>query len=95
MAARERRREQAQLNRSRAGARRALKGLRFISRTTGSVEAAELWRRVEERFNNLAREGLLSRDDFGECIGTSCCRCCFLAAIHIVIRTCEKAAARS
>ncbi|KAF8657805.1 hypothetical protein HU200_059966 [Digitaria exilis] len=69
MAARERRREQAQLNRSRAGARRALKGLRFISRTTGSVEAAELWRRVEERFNALAREGLLSRDDFGECIG--------------------------
>lgn len=71
MAARERRREQAQLNRSRAGARRALKGLRFISRTTGSVEAAELWRRVEERFNDLAREGLLSRDDFGECIGTA------------------------
>ncbi|CAL5088171.1 unnamed protein product [Urochloa decumbens] len=69
MAARERRREQAQINRSRAGARRALKGLRFISRTTGSVEAAELWRRVEERFNGLAREGLLSRDDFGECIG--------------------------
>ncbi|CAN6224560.1 unnamed protein product [Urochloa humidicola] len=69
MAARQRRKEQAQINRSRAGARRALKGLRFISRTTGSVEAAELWRRVEERFNGLAREGLLSRDDFGECIG--------------------------
>ena len=69
MAARERRREQAQLNRSRAGARRALKGLRFISRTTGSVEAAELWRRVEERFNALARDGLLARDDFGDCIG--------------------------
>ncbi|XP_066341966.1 single myb histone 6-like [Miscanthus floridulus] len=57
MAARERRTEQAQLNRSRAGARCVLKGLRFISRTTGSVEAAELWRRVEERFNDLAREG--------------------------------------
>ncbi|TVU09684.1 hypothetical protein EJB05_43175 [Eragrostis curvula] len=69
MAARERRRVLAQQNRSRAGARRALKGLRFISRTTGSVEAAELWRRVEERFNDLARDGLLSRDDFGECIG--------------------------
>ncbi|XP_062198453.1 respiratory burst oxidase homolog protein E-like isoform X2 [Phragmites australis] len=69
MAARERRRVQAKLNRSRAGAKRALKGLRFISRTTGSVEAAELWRRVEERFNDLARDGLLSRDDFGECIG--------------------------
>ncbi|KAK3133413.1 hypothetical protein QOZ80_6AG0536260 [Eleusine coracana subsp. coracana] len=69
MAARERRRVQAQLNRSRAGAKRALKGLRFISRTTGSVEAAELWQGVEDRFNRLAREGLLSRDDFGECIG--------------------------
>ncbi|XP_062194767.1 respiratory burst oxidase homolog protein E-like isoform X1 [Phragmites australis] len=69
MAARERRRVQAQLNRSRAGAKRALKGLRFISRTTGSAEAAELWRRVEERFNDLARDGLLSRDEFGECIG--------------------------
>ena len=76
MAARERRREQAQLNRSRAGARRALKGLRFISRTTGSVEVVELWRRVEERSNDLVREGLLSRDDFGECIGTSCYRSC-------------------
>ncbi|CAM0951500.1 unnamed protein product [Alopecurus aequalis] len=69
MAARERRRIQARVNRSRAGAKRALKGLRFISRTTGSVEAAELWRRVEERFNALARDGLLARDDFGECIG--------------------------
>ncbi|KAK1631093.1 hypothetical protein QYE76_005408 [Lolium multiflorum] len=69
MAARERRRIQARVNRSRAGAKRALKGLRFISRTTGSVEAAELWRRVEDRFNELARDGLLSRDDFGDCIG--------------------------
>jgi respiratory burst oxidase len=77
MAARERRRIQARVNRSRAGAKRALKGLRFISRTTGSVEAAELWRRVEDRFNELARDGLLSRDDFGDCIGiylsTHCC----------------------
>uniref|UniRef100_A0A0E0ESK6 NADPH oxidase Respiratory burst domain-containing protein n=1 Tax=Oryza meridionalis TaxID=40149 RepID=A0A0E0ESK6_9ORYZ len=69
MAARERRRIQARLNRSSTGAKRALKGLRFISRTTGTVQAAELWRRVEDRFNSLARDGLLSRDDFGECIG--------------------------
>uniref|UniRef100_A0A0E0D3E6 FAD-binding FR-type domain-containing protein n=1 Tax=Oryza meridionalis TaxID=40149 RepID=A0A0E0D3E6_9ORYZ len=69
MAARERRRIQARLNRSRSGARRALKGLRFISRTTGSAEAAELWTRVEHRFNALSRDGLLSRDDFGDCIG--------------------------
>ncbi|KAJ3677123.1 hypothetical protein LUZ60_002847 [Juncus effusus] len=69
MAARENRRIQARLNRTRAGAKRALKGLRFISRTTGSVEAAELWRRVEERFYQLSNEGLLSRENFGECIG--------------------------
>ncbi|BAT05718.1 Os08g0453700 [Oryza sativa Japonica Group] len=69
MAARERRRIQARLNRSRSGARRALKGLRFISRTTGSAEAAELWTRVEHRFNALSRDGLLSRDNFGDCIG--------------------------
>ena len=74
LAARERRRAQARLNRSRSGARRALKGLRFISRTTGSSSAAaaaggDLWRRVEERFNALARDGLLARDDFGDCIG--------------------------
>nr|CAB3483140.1 unnamed protein product [Digitaria exilis] len=78
LAARDRRRVQAaRLNRSRSGARRALKGLRFISRTTtGSSSssdadggAAELWRRVEERFNALARDGLLARDDFGDCIG--------------------------
>jgi respiratory burst oxidase len=48
MAARERRRIQALVNRSRAGAKRAVKGLRFISRSKGSVEAAELWRRVED-----------------------------------------------
>jgi respiratory burst oxidase len=75
LAARERRRAQARLDRSRSGARRALKGLRFISRTTGSSDAdagagAGLWRGVEERFNALATDGLLARDDFGDCIGT-------------------------
>ncbi|XP_078156708.1 respiratory burst oxidase homolog protein E-like isoform X2 [Carex rostrata] len=69
LTAREKRRVQAKLNRSRSGAQRALKGLRFISRTTDSVEAAEMWRRVEERFYKLAKDGMLSRDDFGECIG--------------------------
>nr|XP_010917407.1 respiratory burst oxidase homolog protein E isoform X3 [Elaeis guineensis] len=69
LAARDARRRQARLDRTRSGAQRALKGLRFISRTTGSVGAAELWRRVEERFASLAKDGLLSRDDFGECIG--------------------------
>jgi respiratory burst oxidase len=72
LAARERRRVQARLlNRSRSGARRALKGLRFISRTTTDADGgAALWRAVEERFNALATDGLLARDDFGDCIGT-------------------------
>ncbi|CAD6245363.1 unnamed protein product [Miscanthus lutarioriparius] len=72
LAARERRRVQARLlNRSRSGARRALKGLRFISRTTTDADGgAALWRPVEERFNALATDGLLARDDFGDCIGT-------------------------
>ncbi|EEE68799.1 hypothetical protein OsJ_27545 [Oryza sativa Japonica Group] len=30
---------------------------------------AELWTRVEHRFNALSRDGLLSRDNFGDCIG--------------------------
>uniref|UniRef100_R7WA40 Respiratory burst oxidase-E-like protein n=1 Tax=Aegilops tauschii TaxID=37682 RepID=R7WA40_AEGTA len=44
-------------------------GLRFISRATGSTEATALWGAVEERFDALSRDGLLARDDFGDCIG--------------------------
>ncbi|XP_048533221.1 respiratory burst oxidase homolog protein E-like [Triticum urartu] len=69
MASRERRRVQARLDRSLSGARRALKGLRFISHATGSAEATALWGAVEERFDALSRDGLLARDDFGDCIG--------------------------
>jgi respiratory burst oxidase len=70
LAARERRRAQARLDRSRSSARLALKGLRFISRTTatGHRTPSELWRGVEERFNKLSRDGLLARNDFGACI---------------------------
>lgn len=70
-AARDARRAQARLARTRSGAKRALKGLKFISHTTsGSCgDPTDLWRRVEDRFNKLSRDGLLSRDDFGECIG--------------------------
>ena len=42
-------------------------GLRFISKSGEATE--ELWRKVEERFNVLAKDGLLAREDFGECIG--------------------------
>ncbi|WOL06525.1 respiratory burst oxidase [Canna indica] len=71
MSSRDARRIRARLERTRSGAQRALKGLRFISRTTigAPADAAELWRRVEDRFAALAKDGLLSREDFGECIG--------------------------
>lgn len=70
MSSRDARRIRAQLERTREGAQRALKGLRFISQTTtGTADANELWRRVEERFAALADNGLLARDDFAECIG--------------------------
>ncbi|XP_058079420.1 respiratory burst oxidase homolog protein E [Magnolia sinica] len=69
VAARDARRLKARLDRTRSGAQQALKGLRFISKTTGSVGTCELWEKVESRFELLAKDGLLSRDDFAECIG--------------------------
>ncbi|KAI4335166.1 hypothetical protein L6164_013836 [Bauhinia variegata] len=64
--ARNARRIRAKLERMRSSAQRSLQGLRFISKTTG---ATEQWRKVEERFTLLAKDGLLAREDFGECIG--------------------------
>ncbi|XP_052200308.1 respiratory burst oxidase homolog protein E isoform X2 [Diospyros lotus] len=62
-------RMRAKLDRTRSSAQRALRGLRFISKTTGTSDANELWRKVESRFDYLAKDGLLCREDFGECIG--------------------------
>lgn len=59
----------AKLMRTKSSAQRALGGLRFISKTTKDTDVNELWRRVESRFNSLAQNGFLSREDFGECIG--------------------------
>ncbi|KAA8534741.1 hypothetical protein F0562_029817 [Nyssa sinensis] len=69
ISARDARRIKAQLARSRSGARQALNGLRFISKTTGTSDANELWKQVESRFESLVKDGLLCREDFGECIG--------------------------
>ncbi|KAJ4832374.1 hypothetical protein Tsubulata_022309 [Turnera subulata] len=66
---REARKMRARLQRTKSSAQRALKGLRFISKTTGEADSAELWGRVEARFHSLARDGFLAREDFGECIG--------------------------
>ncbi|KAL9688089.1 hypothetical protein QQ045_032502 [Rhodiola kirilowii] len=72
ISARDARRLTAQLQRTRSSAQQALKGLRFISKTTiagASSDANQLWKKVESRFSALAKDGLLCRQDFGECIG--------------------------
>ncbi|VAH79432.1 unnamed protein product [Triticum turgidum subsp. durum] len=65
LAARAARRQRAQLDRTRSGAHRALRGLRFIS----SNKASNAWREMQANFDRLARDGYLSRSDFAECIG--------------------------
>ncbi|CAJ2644701.1 unnamed protein product [Trifolium pratense] len=67
MMARNARRMRAELERTRSSAQRGLKGLRFISKSGEACE--ELWRKVEKRFGFLAKDGLLDREEFGECIG--------------------------
>ncbi|KAF5207598.1 Respiratory burst oxidase-like protein [Thalictrum thalictroides] len=70
ISARDIRKMKAKLQRTRSSAQQALKGLRFINKTTGTVDKNELWLQVESRFDSsLAVDGLLSREDFGECIG--------------------------
>lgn len=66
LAARAQRRERAQLDRTRSGAQRALRGLRFISTKATSVDA---WNQVLSNFENLAKDGFLYRADFAQCIG--------------------------
>ncbi|KAF7142724.1 hypothetical protein RHSIM_Rhsim05G0002800 [Rhododendron simsii] len=69
VSARDARRIKARLNRTSSSAQRALKGLRFISKTTTTEKSDEIWRNVESRFESLAKNGLLCKEDFGECIG--------------------------
>jgi respiratory burst oxidase len=69
LAARNVRRQRAQLDRTRSGAQQALKGLRFISKTTGKADGDELWMEVQAQFHRLAKDGFLSRSDFAQCIG--------------------------
>ncbi|KAL0308386.1 UNVERIFIED_CONTAM: Respiratory burst oxidaseprotein E [Sesamum radiatum] len=69
-AAREMMRMKTKMMRNKSSAQRALDGLRFINKSTGSgSDANVMWKQVEARFDVLAKDGLLSRHDFGECIG--------------------------
>ncbi|KAJ7515825.1 hypothetical protein O6H91_22G029400 [Diphasiastrum complanatum] len=62
-------RSSRELTKSRSGAEYALEGLRVIRETTLRAEKSVLWRSVEARFERLSKNGLLSRKDFGLCIG--------------------------
>lgn len=68
IATRSRRRQLAQLNRTRSGAKKALRGLRFISSKSNSVDA---WNEVESNFEKLSKDGYLFRADFALCIGSN------------------------
>lgn len=52
-------------DRSKSGAARALKGLRFMTQNVGS----EGWSEIEARFHELAVNGSLPKSKFGQCIG--------------------------
>ncbi|XP_043719164.1 respiratory burst oxidase homolog protein A-like [Telopea speciosissima] len=65
LAARAIRRQRAELDRTKSGAQKALRGLRFISKRKG----VDGWTQVETNFEKLAKDGFLLRADFGQCIG--------------------------
>jgi len=54
-------------DRSKSGAARALKGLKFMTKNVGS----EGWSEIEARFHELAVNGSLPKSKFGQCIGMS------------------------
>ena len=69
LAARALRKQRAQLDRTRSGAQKALRGLKFISNSkTNGVDA---WNEVQKNFEKLAKDGFLYRSDFAQCIGKS------------------------
>ncbi|KAK6935445.1 NADPH oxidase Respiratory burst [Dillenia turbinata] len=67
LAARALRRQRAQLDRTRSGAQKALKGLRFISNCKSN--GVDAWNEVQSNFDKLAKDGHLCRADFAQCIG--------------------------
>ncbi|WZZ18686.1 hypothetical protein YC2023_111775 [Brassica napus] len=77
MSARDKRKEEVKLQRTRSSAQRALQGLQFINKTTKGnscgcgwdCDCDEMWKKVEKRFETLSKEGLLAREYFGECVG--------------------------
>lgn len=68
LAARALRKQRAQLDRTRSGAQKALRGLRFISNSS-KTNGVDAWNEVQSNFNKLAKGGFLYRADFAQCIG--------------------------
>ncbi|XP_061337874.1 respiratory burst oxidase homolog protein A isoform X16 [Gastrolobium bilobum] len=66
LAARALRKQRAQLDRTRSGAHKALRGLKFISSKSNGVDA---WIEVQGNFDRLSKDGFLHRADFAQCIG--------------------------
>ncbi|GJN17759.1 hypothetical protein PR202_gb04855 [Eleusine coracana subsp. coracana] len=77
LAARAARRQRAALDRTRSGAHKALRGLRFIS----TNKASNAWMEVQANFDRLSCDGFLARADFAECIGTATPACLLLPFI--------------
>ncbi|KAJ7004168.1 respiratory burst oxidase homolog protein A [Populus alba] len=69
LAARALRKQRAQLDRSRSGAHKALRGLRFISNNSTKTNGVDAWSEVQSNFEKLAKDGYLYRADFAQCIG--------------------------
>ncbi|KAI7741981.1 hypothetical protein M8C21_008694 [Ambrosia artemisiifolia] len=66
-AARAVRRQHAQLDRTRLGTQKALKGLRFIS--NNKINGVDGLNEVKTNFDKFAKDGYLYRADFAQCIG--------------------------
>lgn len=82
LAARALRKQRAQLDRTRSGAQKALRGLRFISNSS-KANGVDAWNEVQNSFNKLAKDGFLYRADFAQCIGSSHIRVLFLFVLLI------------
>ncbi|GAU29465.1 hypothetical protein TSUD_227300, partial [Trifolium subterraneum] len=66
LTARDLRKQRAQHDRNRSGAKKALHGLKFISSKSNGVDA---WNEMQSNFDKFAKDGFLYRNDFAQCIG--------------------------
>lgn len=87
LAARALRRQRAQLDRTRSGAHKALRGLRFISsnKTNAGIDA---WNEVQRNFDKLAKDGFLYRADFAQCIGFQFSHFAFPFSVYVLLGEC-------